>query len=104
MQLKEEMAQLKMENKRLQDNQNKMHREFFFSLALSIKLSLAAQGIYSNADLNLLYEQILNEPFANWTKQIETKLIASQMEQPAARQQQAPAKTPQKKGLFGFFN
>jgi hypothetical protein len=108
--MKEEMGQLRMENKRLQDAQNKMHREFFFSLALSIKLSLAAQGIYSNADLNVLYEQILQEPYGQWTRTIEAKLVASQMPAPAARaqqQQQQPAKpAPAKKtGLFGsLFN
>lgn len=111
--MKEEMGQLRSENKRLQDAQNKMHREFFFSLALSIKLSLAAQGIYSNADLNVLYEQILQEPYGQWTKTIEAKLVASQMPAPTPSrqqqqqpQQQAARPPPAKKtGLFGsLFN
>ncbi len=107
--MKEQMGQLRMENARLQEAQNKMHREFFFSLALSIKLSLAAQGIYSNADLNVLYEQILLEPYGAWTKTIEAKLIASQMPAPqqTPSRPQAPSKgVPAKKnGLFGsLFN
>ena len=89
-----------------------MH-SFFFSLALSIKLSLAQQGIYSNADLNLLYEHVLSEPYSNWTSAIERKLVESQMtveSKPVAtprKQQPTTASTPasKKKGfLGGFFN
>jgi hypothetical protein len=109
--MKEQMGQLRMENKRLQDAQNKMHREFFFSLALSIKLSLAAQGVYSNADLNVLYEQILLEPYGQWTRTIEAKLMASQMPAPTPARAQpqaraaAPAPAAKKTGMFSsLFN
>ena len=109
LEIREEMAQLKQDNRRLQEAQSRMHREFFFSLALSIKLSLAQQGIYSNADLNLLYEQVLSEPYGNWTRAIESMLKQSQLEttttQTPARR--APPAAPQgsarKKGLFGLF-
>ena len=103
-----EATQLRQENARLLAAQAAMHREFFFSLALSIKLSLAGQGIYSNADLNLLYEAVLSEPCASWTRIIEQRLSASQLQtkedhkkSPAAAA--APAPTPKKTG-FRFFN
>lgn len=118
LQLKQEVGQLQLDNKRLQEAQNRMHREFFFSLALSIKLSLAQQGIYSNADLNMLYELVLAEPYSAWTQVIEKKLVELQMpvdpqmqhhhyHQPQGRGgAAAPPVTPNKKkgGLFGLFN
>ena len=108
LEMKEEMAHLRQENRRLQEAQSRMHREFFFSLALSIKLSLAQQGIYSNADLNLLYEQILSEPYGQWTQAIEQKLKQSQLEDTSstpARQNTGPSPrgSAKKKGLFGLF-
>lgn len=80
MQLKAEVGQLRVENKRLQDGQHKMHRELFFSMALSIKLSLAQQGCYSNADLNMLYEQILSVEYSQWHKWLEQTLRKSEVE------------------------
>ena len=114
LELKREVGVLKQDNIRLQDAQNNMHREFFFSLALSIKLSLAQQGIYSNADLNQLYESVLSEPYANWTGAIERQLVLSQMsvEKPVStpvrrpQQQQQQQHTPassRKRFLGGFF-
>jgi len=78
--LKEELGRLRVENKRLQEGQHKMTREFFFSLALSIKLSLAQQGCYSNVDVNSLYEQILSVEYSQWHKWLETQLRSSELE------------------------
>jgi len=115
LELKRELGRVMIENKRLQEQQSSMHREFFFSMAISIKLSLASKGIYSNADLNMLYEQILFVEYKKWNKWLEEKLNNHKLEdkKEIERNRTTPLATPtrrvqpkrsaRKKKLFGLF-
>ena len=118
LELKRKLGKSMIENKKLQDQHTKMHREFFFSMAIS----LASKGIYSNADLNTLYEEILFVEYKNWNKWLESRLVTCKIEDdnnnnnnnnsekngsvtplgtPARRKQ--PPRSVKKKKLFGLF-